>query len=108
MWSKPTDKQLAKIPALYSTEKKAVKDKKIYMHFFMGGCDWWVAEYSPTERLFFGFACLNGDTQNAEWGYVSYDELLTLKQSFVQVDRDRYWTVKPAKDVKEIADIMNW
>jgi len=25
----------------------------ILMHFFIGGSDWYVAEYSPEERLFF-------------------------------------------------------
>jgi len=102
MWSTPTEKQLAKIPALYSTEKTALKDKKIYMHFFMGGCDWWVVEYDPEERLLFGFACLNGDEQNAEWGYVSLDELISINVRGIHVDRDRHWTVRPAKEVSEI------
>lgn len=102
MWNAPTEKQLAKLPALYATENTPLAEKKIYMHFFIGGCDWWVAEYDPQERLFFGFANLN-DPQNAEWGYVSLDELKALKvQRFMEVDRDMHWTVRPAKEVAGI------
>ena len=73
MWNKPGKEQLAKIPRLYETEKINGKDKIIYLHFFIGGCDWYIAEFDG-EDLFFGFAILN-DPQNAEWGYISFQEL---------------------------------
>lgn len=108
MWSKPTEKQLAKIPALYSTEETPLKDKVIHMHFFLGGCDWYAAEYDPTEKIFFGFAILNGDLEMAEWGNFSLDELMSLKVSFLEVDRDRHWTPRPAREVKNIAQAQRW
>ena len=43
MWNEPTKEQLAKIPGLYETEGIPLKDKLIYLHFFIGGCDWYVA-----------------------------------------------------------------
>lgn len=67
MWNQPTKEQLAKIPRLYETEGIPLKDKLIYHHFFIGGCDWYVAEYDG-EDLFWGYVILNGDLEMAEWG----------------------------------------
>lgn len=89
MWNKPTQKQLAKIPAFYSTEDIPAEKKIIHMHFFMGGCDWWIAEYDG-DGTFFGFACL-GDPEMAEWGYISYHELMSVKLKWLEVDRDIHW-----------------
>jgi len=52
MWNEPTPEQLAKLPKLYETEKVPLKDKPIYIHFFIGDCDWFVSEYDG-EDLFF-------------------------------------------------------
>lgn len=108
MWSKPTEKQLAKIPAIYSTEETPLQDKMIHMHFFLAGCDWYAAEYDPTDRIFFGFVVLNGDLDMAEWGNFSLDELMNLKVKFLEVDRDRNWKVRPAREVKQIALAQRW
>ena len=67
MFNHPTTEQLDKIPRLYQTEHTSLMDKTIWLHFFIGGCDWYIAEYDG-EDLFFGFAILNGDLINAEWG----------------------------------------
>jgi hypothetical protein len=102
MWNKPTDKQLNALPMLYSTEDTPAEEKIIKMHFFMGGCDWWIAEYSPEERLFYGFALINRDWQSAEWGYINLDELLQIKAGYLEIDRDLHW--KPVK-FGEIPDV---
>ena len=65
MWNPPSQTRLSKIPKLYATEGIALKDKLIYLHFFNGDCDWYIAEYNG-EDLFWGYAILNGDLQNAE------------------------------------------
>jgi hypothetical protein len=36
--------QLAKLPKLYETEKVPLKDKPIYIHFFIGDCDWFISD----------------------------------------------------------------
>jgi len=102
MWNKPIEKQLAKLPTMYSTENIDVKDKVIQMHFFLGGSDWYATEYSPEKELFFGFVILNGDTLNAEWGYFSLPELAEIKVRGLEVDRDLSWDVRPAQEVAEI------
>lgn len=103
MWNKPTVKQLDKLPDLYETEKTSLEDKVIHMHFFLGGCDWYVAEYDPRERIFFGYAILNNNRQNAEWGYTSFDELVNLRtQLGIEVDRDLHWRPRKAKEINKI------
>jgi hypothetical protein len=78
MWNIPSKKRLAKMPRLYATENIPLKEKKIYLHFFIADCDWYMAEYDGDD-LFWGFAILNGDLSNAEWGLISFAELKTLK-----------------------------
>jgi hypothetical protein len=108
MWNKPSSEELVKIPAFYSTEEVPLKEKVIHMHFFIGGCDWYAAEYSPEEKIFFGFAILNGDLDNAEWGYFSLQELSELKVSFLEVDRDLYWKPKRACEIEKICEAQGW
>ena len=102
MWNKPTPEELNKLPKFYETEGVKPADKLVFLHFFMGGCDWFVAEYDPEDKMFFGFAILNNDYTMAEWGYISFRELEELKASFIEVDRDLYWNVKKASEVPEI------
>ena len=108
MWNIPTKEVLEKIPQLYSTEDKPLKEKVIYEHFFIGGCDWYVAEYDPEDQLFFGFAILNNDLEMAEWGYISFEELVALKISFLEVDRDLHFSPTKAKNIDKICEAQGW
>ena len=103
MWNKPTENELNKLPKLYETDNKKLEDIIIHMHFFIGSCDWYMAEYSSPERLFFGYAILNNDIDNSEWGYISFDELCSIKTKLgIEVDRDLYWTAKRAGEIDGI------
>ena len=102
MWNIPSKKRLAKLPKLYETEGTPLKDKMIYFHFFIGGCDWYISEYDG-EDLFFGFAILNNDMQNAEWGYISFRELKEIKvNGWCEIDNDLHWEIKKASEVPKI------
>lgn len=106
MWNKPTPEELAEIPRIHETESMPLKDKVIYMHFFIADCDWYIAEYDG-EDLFWGF-CHLGDDLNAEWGYVSLEELENTKvQGFVEIDRDLDWKERPACEIPKIARCPN-
>lgn len=89
-----------RLPALYSTEPTPVPDKLIVAHYFIGACDWWVAEYDPEDGRAFGFACL-GDPQGAEWGYVDLAELepICVQGGLAVVERDMHWTPKTFKEI---------
>ena len=109
MWNMPTKERLSKIPKLYKTENAPLKNKLIYLHFFIGGCDWFVCEYY--DDLFFGFAILNNDYQMAEWGYVSFSELKAIKvQGWLEVDceLEDIWQVKRAIEIDKIRIAQGW
>ena len=101
MWNIPSQEQLSSIPRLYETESTPLPDKLIYLHFFIGGCDWYIAEWDG-EDIFFGYAILNGDIQNAEWGYISFSELENIKIGFSEIDCDLHWDIVPAREVSLI------
>ncbi len=106
MWNTPTEEELAKIPRLYETENIPLRDKIIHLHFFIGGCDWYIAEYSPEEDLFWGYAILNGDTENAEWGYISFKELRELVVGpGIEVDRDLHWEPRSVQEIPYISKL---
>jgi hypothetical protein len=103
MWNAPTEKQLAKLPNLHATEGVPIEEKVVHMHFFIGGCDWYVVEYDPNDRLFFGYAILNEDYENAEWGYIPLDELVEIKvPPGIEIDRDKWWKPTRAGEVEKI------
>ena len=108
MWNKPSVEELLKVPKFYSTEEVPLKEKMIYMHFFIGGCDWYAAEYDPESQTFFGFAILNNDYDNAEWGYFSLEELCSVKVDFVEVDRDLHFTPSKAIEIETIRKAQGW
>ena len=121
MLNAPPASTLAELPRLYETDDTMVDDKIIHVHFFIGSSHWYMAEYDPAERMFFGFAILAGDQMNAEWGYVAYDDLLEICIDAetelrivaegddqvgsiripVEVLYDEYWTPKPFRDIPE-------
>ena len=110
MWNIPTEKRLAKIPKLYETEHDTLKDKLIYLHFFIGGCDWYIAEFDGQD-IFFGFAILNNDLQNAEWGYVSFRELREITiQEWLEIDcgLEEIWQIRKASEIEKIRIAHGW
>jgi hypothetical protein len=108
MWNEPAKERLAKIPRLYETEKVPLKGKLIYLHFFIGGCDWHIAEFDG-EDLFWGYAILNGDFEMAEWGYISLEELKSIKiPPGFEIENDIYWEVKKASEIEKIRMGNHW
>ncbi len=104
MWNEPSKERLAKIPKLYETENIPLADKLIYLHIFIAACDWYIAEYDDKD-LFWGYAILNGDYVNAEWGYISFSELKAIKiNRWLEVDCEtrESWKIRKASEVKKI------
>lgn len=103
MWNEPSTARLDAIPRLYETDDIPLENKSIRLHFFIGGCDWYVAEFDG-EDTFFGYCILNQDFLNAEWGYFSFAELKNLSVGWVEVDceTEDAWTVKRANEIPDI------
>lgn len=104
MWNEPTEERLMQLPRLYTTEETTWQNKIIHEHFFIFDCDWYMAEYSPQERNFFGYAILNGDLNNSEWGYINFDEMRDIRVNGIEVDRDLHWRVRQAGEVEKIVE----
>ena len=117
MTSEPPQALLDQLPRLYQTEKTEIEETIIRAHFFIGACDWWVAEFDG-EDLFFGYVNL-GDPINAEWGYFKLSALRAtqimadlrdaktgqvLGKIPVEVEWDQYWKTKAFKDIKITGD----
>ena len=110
MWNTPSEDRLSKIPKLYETEDVPLQDKLIYLHFFIGGCDWYVAEFDG-EDLFWGFAILNDDFQNAEWGYISFSELKSVKVGgWLEIDceLEEFWQARKVSEIEKIRKAHGW
>lgn len=68
-------KTIEEMPETYAQE--AVEDPTVYLHYFKGGCDWYITEKDVQGGVdqAFGYANL-GDPQSAELGYISIAELV--------------------------------
>ncbi|MGX7950652.1 DUF2958 domain-containing protein [Oleidesulfovibrio alaskensis] len=89
------------IPRLYETESIAVEDKPVHLHFTFGDSHWFAVEFDQ-EDICFGYVILNGDFQNAEWGYFSLKELAEVSIGPLRVELDLAWQVRPAGEVELI------
>lgn len=101
MWNVPSQSRLDKIPRLYKTEHIPLQDKLIYLHFFIGSSDWYVAEYDGDDT-FFGYVILNSDLECAEWGYFSFSELKAIRvQGWCKVDceLEECWDIRQFRDI---------
>jgi hypothetical protein len=108
MWNTPRIDILKAVPRLYETEHINLKDKIIHLHFFIGGCDWFIAEFD-FEDILWGYAILNNDMECAEWGYMSLQELKSIiVNSGVEVDFDLHWKKRPASQIEKICKGMRW
>lgn len=86
------------MPVAY--EQDGLGDKAVvHLHYFNGGSDWYITEkdnHEDTEQYqAFGFVVLNGNTQCAELGYISIEELLQN-----DIELDLYWDNCTLADVK--------
>ena len=81
-----------------------------HLHFFIGGCDWYIAEYDGKDT-FFGFAILNNDDEMAEWGYVSFRELKEIRiDGWLEVDceTEELWQIRKASEIEKIRKAHGW
>lgn len=112
MWNIPSTERLARIPRLYDyeTEHIPLQDKLIHLHFFIAGCDWYIVEYDGTD-IMWGFTILNNDLHLAEWGYISLEELKSIRVAgFMEIDceLEEHWHIRPAIEVDKIRKAHGW
>jgi len=74
------------------------KEHPAIFHYFNGSTDIYIGEYDGVD-LMFGYTILNGDLQNAEWGYTSLSEITSLPQMNI----DYYFPVQTIEAALYIA-----
>lgn len=83
------------MPVTYQQDGKG-EEAVAYLHYFRGGCDWWITEKDLEDDTpqAFGLASLNG--MEPELGYISIDELVSLG-----VELDLYWTPITLAEIRQ-------
>jgi hypothetical protein len=66
------------------------------LHYFYGGGDWYITELDKETNEAYGYAILNGDTQNSEFGYMNLNE---LTNSYINLDL--YWSFQTLNEIFE-------
>lgn len=86
---------LGTMPVTYGQDGKGM-DSIVYLHYFMGGCDWYITEKDMDGGVqqAYGYSVLNGDYQMAEFGYISIIELLKIG-----AELDLHFTPKALKEL---------
>jgi len=79
-----TKTMMQSIPVIYATEAVDLADKQLHVHYFVGGCDWYVAELDPTTGDAFGYA----DLGHGEWGYFNLVEMERTVASLYVIERE--------------------
>ena len=109
MINRPAESELAKLADMKIDKNTPLEDRVIHMHFFLDGHDWYLSEYDPQKRVFFGYMVPKDDYRNARWDYFSIDHLDQIKsKTSSQVIRNTHWEPKPAIKIDRIRDAYNW
>jgi len=87
---------LADIPRLYAQDGKG-KNSIVYLHYFTGGSDWYITELDKDTKEGFGYAVLNGDYQNSEFGYMPISQFTKAEN----LELDLHWKYKTVNQILE-------
>ncbi|MEU8893667.1 DUF2958 domain-containing protein [Streptomyces sp. NPDC048442] len=95
----PPESVLASIPALYASEDVSLAEKVLHAHYFVGGCDWYVAELDPESGLAFGWVHIT----DGEWGMFSLPEVEEVRvHGLFVAERDLSFEPAPAEEIDRI------
>lgn len=98
-------KTIRGIPVTYNTEDVETADKVLHLHYFGGGVDAWIVERDvgdtpdgdgtgPQLQAFGKITVMGGGWQEAEWGYISIQELIENG-----IELDFYWSPKTVREM---------
>jgi hypothetical protein len=87
---------LQKTPQLYGQDGK-FKNSVAYLHYFSSASDWYVTELDKETREAFGYTVLQGDYQNAEFGYIPITQIVQVNN----IEIDLHWKYKTINEILE-------
>lgn len=109
MINRPTESELLKLAGIKSGKNRPHADRVIHMHFFLDGHSWYMSEYDPKSRRFFGYTIPNDEYHNARWDYFSFDDLCRMRtKAHGEVVRNTHWNPRRAIEVDRIRDVYAW
>ena len=88
-----TKAKIAAVPELGTEEK----DPCARLHYFCGATDIYICELNKETGEAFGFSCLGGDRDNAEYGYIDLNEVCSI----AMMELDLYFD-----DTQKMKDIV--
>lgn len=109
MINRPSESELLKLANIEIDEDTPLEDRVIYMHFFMDGCSWYMAEYDPESRRFFGYMIPGNKYHKARWDYFGFAKLCRMRGKIhCRVIRNTDWVPRRAIQVGNIRDAYAW
>jgi hypothetical protein len=87
------EKQISETPDLYAQDGKG-NDAIVHLHYFYGGCDWFITEADKKTGELFGYCDLGMGCP--ELGYVALSELTRGN-----IELDLYWKKKTLGEIKK-------
>lgn len=93
---------LGRMPGIYETVNVPFSEKVVQMHIFRENADWYIVEYDPLQRLFYGYADVHPGPPR--WECFSLDEIADcwLPSLSRNAELDPGWKPKKAKEIPEI------
>lgn len=101
------EENIKSVPAFYFYENELSSRRKkegstlkgsdvtiAHLHYFSANSDWFVSEWDGEDTLY-GYAILDGNYENAEFGYLSLNELRSSRS----IELDLHWTPKPFSSI---------
>jgi hypothetical protein len=86
------------IPRLYASEDQPIAEKMLHAHYFVGGCNWYVAELDPETGQAFGYADLGMGFP--EWGYFDLVEMEHIVvKGWIVIERDLDFTPTATREL---------
>ena len=109
MINKPTESELLELANREVDHSTPPEDRMIYMHFFLDDCHWYMSEYDPVSRRFFGCMIPGSRYHKFRWGHFSFGKLCRMKGKIhSRVVRNMDWKPRVAMQVANIRDAYVW
>ena len=109
MINRPEESELLKLAQIEVDKNTPLEERVMHMHFFLDGHDWYLSEYNPFSRTFFGYYVPHDQYHKACWGHFNIDDLYYMRDyKNRRVTRNTDWMPRRAMEIDRIRDAHTW
>jgi len=109
MINRPNESELLKLAQNKIHKNTPLEERVMHMHFFLDGHDWYLSEYDPLSRTFFGYVVPQDQYHKAGWSRFSIDDLYQMRgHKNRRVTRNTDWIPRRAMEIDRIRDAHAW